>query len=94
MLEVGRAQRSIFLARRLRDRDLQRQTKSGLNLAENYNGVNDSIRFGKRGELASNHRRSKNSGCSACTSCKAVLDQTAQRGPDLKILNGGGYGFG
>ena len=29
MLEVGRAQRSIFLARWLRDRDLQRETESG-----------------------------------------------------------------
>ena len=54
MLEVGRAQRSIFLARWLRDRDLQRETESGLNVVENYNGVNDYIRFGKRGELASN----------------------------------------
>ena len=49
MLEVGRAQRSIFLARWLRDRDLQRETESGLNVVENYNGVNDYIRFGKRG---------------------------------------------
>jgi TnpA family transposase len=56
MLEVGRAQRSIFLARYLRDRDLQRETESGLNVVENYNGVNDYIRFGKRGELASNRK--------------------------------------
>ena len=34
MLEVGRAQRSIFLARWLRDRDLQRETESGLNVVE------------------------------------------------------------
>ncbi len=57
MLEVGRAQRSIFLARWLRDRDLQRETESSLNVVENYNGVNDYIRFGKRGELASNSVR-------------------------------------
>ncbi|WP_460348130.1 Tn3 family transposase [Actinoallomurus acanthiterrae] len=44
MLELGRAQRSIFLARWLRDRDLQRETESGLNVVENYNGVNDYIR--------------------------------------------------
>jgi hypothetical protein len=44
MLETGRAQRSIFLARWLRDRDLQRETESGLNVVENYNGVNDYIR--------------------------------------------------
>jgi TnpA family transposase len=39
MLETGRAQRTIFLARWLRDRDLQRETSSGLNVVENYNGV-------------------------------------------------------
>ena len=53
MLETGRAQRTIFLARWLRDRDLQRETSSGLNVVENYNGVNDYIHFGKRAELAS-----------------------------------------
>ncbi|MGH3492815.1 MAG: Tn3 family transposase, partial [Sciscionella sp.] len=52
MLKVGRAQRTIFLARWLRDRDLQRETESGLNGVENYNGVNDYVRFGKRGGLA------------------------------------------
>lgn len=56
MLEIGRAQRTIFLARWLRDRDLQRETNSGLNVVENYNGVGDYIHFGKRGELASNRR--------------------------------------
>ena len=56
MLETGRAQRTIFLARWLRDRDLQRETSSGLNVVENYNGVNDYIHFGKRAELASNRR--------------------------------------
>ena len=56
MLEVGCAQRTIFLAHWLRDRDLQHETESGLNVVENYNGVNDYIRFGSRGELASNRR--------------------------------------
>jgi hypothetical protein len=59
---TGRAQRSIFLARWLRDRDLQRETESGLNVVENYNGVNDYIRFGKRGELASNRREEQELG--------------------------------
>jgi Tn3 transposase DDE domain len=62
MLEVGRAQRSIFLARWLRDRDLQRETESGLNVVENYNGVNDYIRFGERGELASNRHEEQELG--------------------------------
>lgn len=56
MLELGRAQRSIFLARWLRDRDLQRETTAALNVVENYNGVNDYIHFGKSGEFASNRR--------------------------------------
>ena len=62
MLELGRAQRTIFLAHWLRNRDLQRETESALNVVENYNGVNDYIRFGKRGELASNRREEQELG--------------------------------
>jgi hypothetical protein len=57
-----------FLARYLRDRDLQRETESALNVVENYSGVNDYIRFGKRGELASNRKEEQELGCCACTS--------------------------
>jgi len=56
MLELGRAQRTIFLARWLRDHDLQRETTGALNVVENYNGVNDYVHFGKSGELSSNRR--------------------------------------
>ena len=62
MLEVGRAQRTIFLARWLRQRDLQQETESALNVVENFNGVNDYIHFGKRGELASNRREEQELG--------------------------------
>ena len=72
MLEVGRAQRSIFLARWLRDRDLQRDTGFGLNVVENYNGVNDYIRFGNAASSPPTGTRNKNSGCCACTSCRAA----------------------
>jgi Tn3 transposase DDE domain len=51
-----------FLARYLRDRDLQRETESALNVVENYSGVNDYIRFGKRGELASNRKEEQELG--------------------------------
>lgn len=56
MLELGRAQKTIFIARYLRDRELQREINSGLNVVESWNGVNDVIFFGKNGELASNRR--------------------------------------
>lgn len=56
MLELGRAQKTIFIARYLRDRPLQQEVNSGLNVVEAWNGVNDVIFFGKSGELASNHR--------------------------------------
>ncbi|WP_406500103.1 transposase [Streptomyces sp. NBC_00846] len=56
MLEVGRAQKTIFVARYLRDRDLQREIQEGLNIVEGWNGANDIIFFGKSGELSSNRR--------------------------------------
>ncbi|GLX04668.1 Tn3 family transposase [Microbispora sp. NBRC 16548] len=56
MLEVGRAQKTLFVARYLRDRDLQREIKEGLNVVEGWNAANDVIFFGKSGELASNRR--------------------------------------
>ncbi len=56
MLEVGRAQRTIFIARYLRDRDLQREINEGLNVVEAWNRVNGVIFFGKSGEFATNRR--------------------------------------
>ena len=52
MLELGRAQKTIFIARYLRDRDLQCEINEGLNLIESWNRVNDVIFFGKSGEFA------------------------------------------
>ncbi len=54
MLEVGRAQRTIFVARYLRSRDLQREIIEGLHVVEAFNGANSVIYYGKGGEIASN----------------------------------------
>ena len=54
MLEVGRAQRTIFVARYLRDRDLQREITDGLNVVEAFDGANSIIYYGKGGEISSN----------------------------------------
>jgi len=56
MLEVGRAQKTIFVARYLRDRNLQYEIEGGLNIVENWNTGNDIICYGKGGEFASNRR--------------------------------------
>jgi TnpA family transposase len=56
MLEVGRAEKTIFLARYLRDRDLQRDTEGALNVVEDWNQANEIICYGKRGEIATNQR--------------------------------------
>ena len=56
MIEVGRAQRTIFAARYLRSRDLQREIHEGLNVMESWNQANAVIFYGKGGDLASNRR--------------------------------------
>ena len=56
MLEVGRAQRTIFLCRYLQLREEQRKVGSGLNVVESWNGAKcaDSLRQGR--DIASNRR--------------------------------------
>lgn len=54
MIELGRAQKTIFVARY--DRDLQREINEGLNVVESWNGGNSVIFFGKGGDIASNRR--------------------------------------
>lgn len=56
MLEIGRAQRTIFVCRFLRDRALQRDTGSGLNVVESWNGGNDIVFHGNKGQLTSNRQ--------------------------------------
>jgi TnpA family transposase len=56
MLEIGKAQRTLFVARYLLDRDLQRQIESGLNVVEAWNRANAVICYGKSGEISTNRR--------------------------------------
>lgn len=56
MLELGRVQKTIFVARFLLDRDLQREINEGLNVVESFNRGNSIIHFGNGGDLATNRR--------------------------------------
>lgn len=56
MLELGRAQKTIFAVRYLRDRDLQREIGEGLNVIESWNRANSVIFYGKGGDIATNRR--------------------------------------
>ena len=70
MLEVGRAQRTIFVARYLRDRELQREINAGLNVSESWNAGNAILYFGKGGDIPANRRDEQNCPCCACGCCK------------------------
>nr|WP_308203826.1 Tn3 family transposase [Frankia gtarii] len=56
MIEVGRAQKTILIARYLRNRDLQREINEGLNVVESWNRANSVIFYGKGGDIATNRR--------------------------------------
>ena len=58
MIELGRAQKTTFLARYLRSRQPQREIHEGLNMVESWNRANAVIFYGKGGDPASNHRDS------------------------------------
>ena len=54
LTELGKVVRTIFLCRYLESEALRREVNEGLNVVENWNGANDFILFGKKGELATN----------------------------------------
>jgi len=56
MIELGRAEKTIFLCRYLRDRGLQREINEGLNVVESWNRGVQIIFFGKGGDIPSNRR--------------------------------------
>lgn len=54
--ELGKAVKTIFLCRYLHSEALRREIHEGLNVIEQWNGANDFVFFGRRGELSSNRR--------------------------------------
>jgi TnpA family transposase len=54
--ELGRAVKTIFLARYLHSVAMRREIHEGLNTIERWNGANDFVYFARRGEMTSNRR--------------------------------------
>ena len=73
MLEVGRAQKTNFVARYLRVRELQREVNEGLNVMESWNGANSVIHYGRSGEFATNRRDEQEMGAIALHILQAAL---------------------
>jgi TnpA family transposase len=53
--ELGKALKTIFLCRYLRDPALRQEVQQGLNIVENWNGIIDFIFFGRKAELQTNN---------------------------------------
>ena len=56
LMELGKAVKTVFLARYLHDRSLRAEINDGLNVIEQWNSANDFIFFARRGEVSSNRR--------------------------------------
>jgi TnpA family transposase len=56
LVEVGKAEKTIYLCEYLSSRETQYEVHGGLNVVENWNATNDFLCYGRQGELATNSR--------------------------------------
>lgn len=56
LVEVGKAEKTIFLCAYLPSRETQHEVNDGPQVVENWNATSDVICYGRRGELATNSR--------------------------------------
>lgn len=73
MIKLGRAQKTVFLARYLRSRGLQRAINDGPNVIESWNRANSIILYGKNAELASNRRDEQEMSVLCLRICQASM---------------------
>jgi len=55
LIELGKAEKTIFLCNYLSSLELRQETQDGLNVIENWNGTNDFIFYGRRGRFETNN---------------------------------------
>jgi TnpA family transposase len=59
LIELGKAEKTIFLCEYLPSLPLQREINEGLNVVENWNSAADFIHYGKGREIATNNRENQ-----------------------------------
>jgi TnpA family transposase len=57
LIELGKAEKTIFLCNYLSSIDIRREIQAGLNVIENWNGTNDFIFYARRGRLMTNDQQ-------------------------------------
>ena len=72
LVEVGKAEKTIFLGDYLASRETQYQVNDGLQVVENGNATSEVICYGRRGELATNSREQREITLLSCNYCKTA----------------------